>query len=91
MKILDSNEAWGLFMYTLGDKKVFHIDVEKIAKFVAKSCASLPLGIVTVAGSMRGVTDICEWRNALEQLNSCSIGHDEMEHDVFSILEWSFD
>ncbi|XP_071904681.1 probable disease resistance protein At1g61300 isoform X2 [Coffea arabica] len=91
VKILDSNEAWELFMYTLGDKKVLHIDVEEIAKSVAKRCAGLPLGIVTVAGSMRGVTDICEWRNALEQLNSCSIGHDEMERDVFSILEWSFD
>ncbi|CDP17483.1 unnamed protein product [Coffea canephora] len=69
---------------------LLHEDVEEIAKSIVKRCAGLPLGIITVAGSLRGVNEICEWRNALEQLKACSVGHDEMERDVFPILEWSF-
>ncbi|XP_071906978.1 putative disease resistance protein At4g10780 [Coffea arabica] len=89
-KTLATNEAWDLFKHTLDTKTVLHEDVEEIAKSIVKRCAGLPLGIITVAGSLRGVNEICEWRNALEQLKACSVGHDEMERDVFPILEWSF-
>ncbi|XP_027171987.1 probable disease resistance protein At4g27220 [Coffea eugenioides] len=89
-KTLATNEAWDLFNHTLDTKTVLRGDLENIAKSVAKSCSGLPLGIVTVAGSMRGVNEMCEWRNALKQLKACSVGHDEMERDVFPILEWSF-
>ncbi|XP_027171980.1 probable disease resistance protein At4g27220 [Coffea eugenioides] len=89
-KTLATNESWDLFKHTLDTKTVLDGDVEVIAKSVAKRCSGLPLGIVTVAGSMRGVSDICEWRNGLEQLKACSVGHEEMERDVFPILEWSF-
>ncbi|XP_027171999.1 probable disease resistance protein At1g61180 [Coffea eugenioides] len=89
-KTLATNEAWDLFKHTLDPKTVLRGDVEGIAKSIVKECDGLPLGIITVAGSMRGVSDICEWRNALEQLKACSVGHDEMERDVFPILEWSF-
>ncbi|XP_027171993.1 disease resistance protein SUMM2-like, partial [Coffea eugenioides] len=89
-KTLATNEASDLFKHTLDPKTVLRGDVEGIAKFIVKECDGLPLGIITVAGSLRGVSDICEWRNALEQLKACSVGHDEMERDVFPILEWSF-
>ncbi|XP_071906642.1 probable disease resistance protein At5g63020 isoform X1 [Coffea arabica] len=89
-KTLAIDEAWDLFKHTLDTKTVLHEDVEEIAKSIMKRCAGLPLGIITVAGSLRGGSDICEWRNALEQLEKCSVGHDEMERDVFPILEWSF-
>ncbi|CDP17477.1 unnamed protein product [Coffea canephora] len=90
LKTLDTNEAWDLFKYKLGSETLLHGDVEDITKSVVKRCAGLPLGIITVAGSMQGVGDISEWRNALEQLKACSVGHDEIERDVFPILEWSF-
>ncbi|XP_027170127.1 putative disease resistance protein At1g63350 [Coffea eugenioides] len=89
-KTLATNEAWDLFNHTLDTKTVLRGDLENIAKSVAKRCSGLPLGIVTVAGSMRGVNEMCEWGNALKQLKACSVGHDEMERDVFPILEWSF-
>ncbi|CDP05717.1 unnamed protein product [Coffea canephora] len=90
LKTLDTEEAWGLFKRTLGSETVLDGDLEGIAKSITKRCDGLPLGIVTAAGSMRGVRDICEWRNALEDLKACSVGHDEMEEKVFRILEWSF-
>ncbi|XP_027172021.1 probable disease resistance protein At1g62630 [Coffea eugenioides] len=89
-KTLATNEASDLFKHTLDPKTVLRGDVEGIAKSIVKECDGLPLGIITVAGSMRGMSDICEWRNALEQLKACLVGHDEMERDVFPILEWSF-
>ncbi|XP_071905837.1 probable disease resistance protein At4g27220 [Coffea arabica] len=90
LKTLDTEEAWGLFERTLGSETVLDGDLTDIAKSVAKRCDGLPLGIVTVAGSMKGVNEMCEWRNALEDLKACSVGHDKMEKKVFRILEWSF-
>ncbi|CDP17480.1 unnamed protein product [Coffea canephora] len=90
VKTLDKNESWDLFKTTLRLKMELPADVEKVAQSVTERCAGLPLGIVTVAGSMKGATDIREWRNALEQLKACSVGYDAMEEKVFPILEWSF-
>ncbi|XP_027155715.1 disease resistance protein RFL1-like [Coffea eugenioides] len=90
LQTLDKDEAWDLFKYRLGSETLLQGDLDNIAKSIVEECGGLPLGIITVAGSMRGVSDICEWRNALEQLKTCSIGYDEMERDVFPILEWSF-
>ncbi|XP_027061134.1 probable disease resistance protein At4g27220 isoform X2 [Coffea arabica] len=89
-KTLATNEAWDLFNHTLDTKTVLRGDLENIAKSAAKRCSGLPLGIITVAGSMKGETDIRVWRYALKQLKACSVGHDEMGRDVFPILEWSF-
>nr|XP_027118470.1 putative disease resistance protein At4g10780 [Coffea arabica] len=71
-KTLATNEAWDLFNQTLDPKTVLHGDVEDIAKSIVERCAGLPFGIITVAGSLRGARDICEWRNALEQLKMLS-------------------
>ncbi|XP_027172004.1 disease resistance protein SUMM2-like [Coffea eugenioides] len=90
LQTLNTDEAWDLFKYKFGSETLLHGDFENIAKSIVGRCGGLPLGIITVAGSMRGVSDICEWRNALEQLKTCSIGYHEMERDVFPILEWSF-
>ncbi|XP_071905733.1 probable disease resistance protein At1g52660 [Coffea arabica] len=67
----------------------------KVTVAVAVAAWNIPhrsrhIGCGLVTGSLRGVSNICEWRNALEQLKKCSVGHDEMEQDVFPILEWSF-
>ncbi|XP_027172014.1 probable disease resistance protein At4g27220 [Coffea eugenioides] len=88
LKTLDTEEAWGLFKRTLGNETVLDGELKDIAKSITERCGGLPLGIVTVAGSMRGVRDICEWRNALEDLKAG--GNDKMEEKVFRILEWSF-
>ncbi|CDP20734.1 unnamed protein product [Coffea canephora] len=88
LKTLDTEEAWGLFERTLGSETVLDGGLKDIAKSVAERCGGLPLGIVVVAGSMIGVTDIHEWRNALADLDG--VGHDAMKEKVFPILEWSF-
>ncbi|XP_027170330.1 disease resistance protein SUMM2-like [Coffea eugenioides] len=88
LKTLDTEEAWGLFERTLGSETVLDGDLEGIAKSITERCGGLPLGIVVMAGSMIGVTDIHEWRNALVDLNR--VEHGKMEEKVFRILERSF-
>nr|XP_027060854.1 disease resistance protein SUMM2-like [Coffea arabica] len=88
VKTLDKNESWDLFKSTLRLKKELPADVEKVAESVTERCGGLPLGIVVMAGSMIGVTDIEEWRNALVDLNR--VEHGKMEEKVFRILERSF-
>ncbi|PNS94248.2 hypothetical protein POPTR_018G145578v4 [Populus trichocarpa] len=84
---LSMEEAWALFMKVLG---CIPPEVEEIAKSVASECAGLPLGIITMAGTMRGVDDRCEWRNALEDLKQSRIRKDDMEPEVFHVLRFSY-
>ncbi|KAL3843609.1 hypothetical protein ACJIZ3_001012 [Penstemon smallii] len=90
IKVLGEEEAWELFLDKLGRGIGLPQETEKIAKEMAKRCAGLPLGIITMGGSMRGVTDIHEWRDALEELKESSMGPDDMETEVFPILFCSF-
>lgn len=43
-----------------------------------------------MAGSMRGVDDIREWRNVFEQLKELTMGHEDMEKDVLPLLKLSY-
>lgn len=88
--VLCEEEAWELFLNKLGSGTKLSHETEKVAKDVAKICAGLPLGIITMGGSMRGVTDIHEWRDALEELKESSMGKDDMETEVFPVLFCSF-
>ncbi|XP_060209968.1 probable disease resistance protein At4g14610 [Lycium barbarum] len=85
VKKLNTNDAWELFRKNLGDETVLSPDIEPVAQSMARRCKGLPLGLITLAGSMRGVTDIREWRNALKEFP------DDMESDVFKVLQYSYD
>jgi disease resistance protein RPS2 len=87
---ISSQEAWTLFMDKLGHDTLLPPEVEQIEKFVARECAGLPLGIITMAETMRGVVDICEWRNALHELKESKVRKEDMEPKVFYILRFSY-
>ncbi|KAH7843916.1 hypothetical protein Vadar_022338 [Vaccinium darrowii] len=86
---LPKEEAWMLFEEKLGHNKAFEPDIKEIAGSIVDKCAGLPLGIITIAGSMRGVDDIPEWRNVLEELKE-STRQGDMESDVLPILRFSY-
>lgn len=90
VKTLHNDEAWGLFKETLGHESIPY-DVEEIAQCMVKMCDGLPLGIITLAGSMRGETAIHVWRNALTELRISFMGHGDMEDQVYKVLKYSFD
>ncbi|KAL3498580.1 hypothetical protein ACH5RR_041312 [Cinchona calisaya] len=84
---LSEEEAWELFQVKLGRCKELPPDLKEIAKSMAGKCAGLPLAIAIVAGSMKGVDDIFEWRDALDDLEQYSF---EVDDKVFPILEYSY-
>ncbi|CAL5335898.1 unnamed protein product [Camellia sinensis] len=86
---LSKEEAWVLFMEKLGHTKAFPPNINEIAESVVDRCGGLPLGIITTAGSLRGVNDIQEWRNVLEELKE-STRQGDMDRDVFPILKFSY-
>jgi disease resistance protein RPS2 len=87
VKPLFEGEAWTLFMEKLGRDIALPSEVEGIAKAIARECAGLPLGIITVAGSLRGVDDLHEWRNTLKKLRESEF----RDKEVFKLLRFSYD
>ncbi|KAL3498584.1 hypothetical protein ACH5RR_041316 [Cinchona calisaya] len=84
---LCTEKAWELFQVKLGRCMELPPDFKEIAKSMAGKCAGLPLAIAIVARSMKGVDDIFELRDALDDLEQYSIGEDD---NVFRILEYSY-
>uniref|UniRef100_A0A6N2KAZ8 Uncharacterized protein n=1 Tax=Salix viminalis TaxID=40686 RepID=A0A6N2KAZ8_SALVM len=83
------DEAWTLFIERLGHDIALSPEVKRIAVDVVRECAGLPLGIITMAGSMRGVDDPHEWRNTLKKLKESKFR--DMEDEVFRLLRFSYD
>uniref|UniRef100_A0A6N2KR35 Uncharacterized protein n=1 Tax=Salix viminalis TaxID=40686 RepID=A0A6N2KR35_SALVM len=61
---LSKEEAWTLFMEVLGHDRSLSPQVEQVARDITKECAGLPLGIKTIAGTMKGVDGMHEWSDA---------------------------
>jgi len=89
VKLLSEGEAWTLFMEKLGRDMALLPEVEGIAKDIAGECAGLPLGIIAVAGSLRGVDDPHEWRNTLNKLRESEFR--DIDEKVFKLLRFSYD
>nr|XP_034916910.1 uncharacterized protein LOC118050627 [Populus alba] len=87
---LPKGEAWTLFTEILGHDTQLSLDVEQIAIFITRECDGLPLGIKTIAGTMKGVDDIHEWSDALEDLRQSRVMQDKVEEEVFKILRFSY-
>ncbi|GLT62866.1 hypothetical protein SLA2020_354690 [Shorea laevis] len=87
---LSKQESLNLFLDKVGRDILQISDLEEIVKLTVDECAGLPLAIVVIAGSMRGVKDICEWRNALRELRQCVVAAD-LEDEIFNRLKFSYD
>ncbi|XVF78199.1 hypothetical protein PTKIN_Ptkin14bG0111000 [Pterospermum kingtungense] len=88
---LSKPDAWSLFSEKVGQEVLNHPDLLPTVKSVAKECAGLPLAIVTIASSMRGVCDIHEWSNALHELSRHIPSVNGMEEKIFQQLQFSYD
>jgi hypothetical protein len=86
---LSNKESWTLFTEKLGHDKPLSLEVERIDADVTRECASLPLGIVTLAESLKGVDDLHEWRITLKRLKESNFW--DMEDQMFQILRLSYD
>ncbi|CDP04668.1 unnamed protein product [Coffea canephora] len=84
---LCEKEAWTLFLEKLCPPHELPLDVKEIAKSMVQRCGGLPLGIITIAGRMKGVHGIHEWREVLEELEGSFVGQND---NLFDILHLSF-
>ncbi|GMI79466.1 hypothetical protein like AT4G27220 [Hibiscus trionum] len=91
IKPLMEEEAWKLFLEKVGGDVLNIPGVEPIARSMAKRCAGLPLGVITIASCMKGIDDICEWRNALKELSLRQKSINGFEDEVFQQLQFSYD
>ncbi|KAH7833497.1 hypothetical protein Vadar_006936 [Vaccinium darrowii] len=91
VELLTEQEALTLFLNkAVGHDTMLAPEVEEIATEVAKECACLPLAIVTVAASMRGLNGKRDWRNALNELISSTKDASDGESEVFQQLKFSY-
>ncbi|PIN20234.1 Apoptotic ATPase [Handroanthus impetiginosus] len=91
VKKLHTDEAWNLFKQILEQDIALAPEIEEVGKNMAKVCEGLPLGIIVLAGSVRGETAIHVWRNELEKLRDPNMMQEDMEDEVFKVLKYSFD
>ncbi|KAK9288053.1 hypothetical protein L1049_016499 [Liquidambar formosana] len=89
MELLSEDEAWNLFLDKVGHSVLLTPSLEATMKLVAEECACLPLAIIMIARSMKGVVDEYEWRNALEELRKATGGLTNMEK-VLEQLKYSY-
>ncbi|GKV49484.1 hypothetical protein SLEP1_g56235 [Rubroshorea leprosula] len=89
---LSQEESLNLFLDKVGHAVLQNVpELEETLKLMVKECAGLPLAIVVIAGSMKGVDDIKVWRNALTELQECVKSVKGSEDEIFMRLKFSFD
>ncbi|GKV48856.1 hypothetical protein SLEP1_g55647 [Rubroshorea leprosula] len=89
---LPEEESLNLFLDKVGQDVLRIPKLEEILKLMVAECGGLPLAIVVIAGSMRGVEDIFEWRNALRELRQCVVDTEkDSEDEIFKRLKFSYD
>ncbi|GLT25835.1 hypothetical protein SLA2020_009380 [Shorea laevis] len=91
VKPLSQEESLKLFLDIVGDGVLQVPGLEEVLKLIVKECASLPLAIVVIAGSMKGVDDVNVWRNALTELQDRVRSVKDANDEIFKRLRFSFD
>ncbi|GMJ05230.1 hypothetical protein like AT4G27190 [Hibiscus trionum] len=90
MPTLRKQDALNLFLEKVGHDVLSYEGLSPIVESVSEQCGGLPLAIVTVASSMKGVSDIHEWRNAFNELNKQVKGVNGLDEKVFQQLMFSY-
>ncbi|GKV16378.1 hypothetical protein SLEP1_g27029 [Rubroshorea leprosula] len=91
VKPLSREKSLKLFLDTVGDDISRVTGLEDILKLIVEECAGLPLAIVVIAASMRGVDDVNVWRNALTELRERVKSVNGWDAEIFQRLRFSFD
>ncbi|XVF83876.1 hypothetical protein PTKIN_Ptkin16aG0528700 [Pterospermum kingtungense] len=84
---LSLDESLQLFLRRVGQDMLPNQTLES----VVAECDGLPLAIVTIAGCMRGISDLLVWENALNELRGYIRIIRDMEDTVFGCLKFSYD
>ncbi|GLT83868.1 hypothetical protein SLE2022_021350 [Rubroshorea leprosula] len=89
---LSKEESLNLFLDKVGRDILQVPELEGFWKAMVEECAGLPLAIVVIARSMKGVTNVREWRHALNELRRRVRATAEgSEDEIFERLKFSYD
>ncbi|XVF70480.1 hypothetical protein PTKIN_Ptkin11bG0165000 [Pterospermum kingtungense] len=89
---LSGEESKSLFLDHVGRNVVqMNEELEEIINQIVEECGGLPLAIVTIGGSMKGVTELREWRNALNELRERVKSVTGTDKKIFEQLKFSYD
>ena len=91
MELLLNKEAHKLFLDKMGRDVFDTPELKAIAEKVLERCAQLPLAIVTIAISFKCLIHDFEWKDALEDLKTSVKGSNNIEAEIFKILEFSYE
>ncbi|PON81139.1 NB-ARC domain, LRR domain containing protein [Trema orientale] len=91
MELLSKEEARNLFLNTVGRDVLCDPNLEAIMNEFVEECGCLPLAIITVAGSLKGIVDYCEWKTSLEELKASVEGDTKMGSTVLEQLKFSYE
>ncbi|XVF70469.1 hypothetical protein PTKIN_Ptkin11bG0164000 [Pterospermum kingtungense] len=88
---LSGKESKSLFLDHVGRNVLQNQGLEDIINPIVEQCGGLPLAIVTIASSMKGVDELYEWRNALNELEERIKSVKGSDIEIFERLKFSYD
>ncbi|XP_016721689.1 disease resistance protein At4g27190 [Gossypium hirsutum] len=88
---LSHEESMNLFLEHAGHGVLKVPSLKEILGNIARECGGLPLSIAVIAGSMKGIYDIAEWRNALRELRDYVRSVKGTDIEIYERLKFSFD
>ncbi|MFQ6620986.1 hypothetical protein Gotur_001722 [Gossypium turneri] len=88
---LSSEESMNLFLAHTGRGILEVPSLEEILGDIVGECGGLPLAIVVIARSMKGIYDVVEWRNALTELRNHVTSVKGTDKEIYERLKFSFD
>ncbi|KAG8502346.1 hypothetical protein CXB51_000295 [Gossypium anomalum] len=88
---LSNEESMNLFLAHTGHGILKVPSLEEILGDIVGECDGLPLAIAVIAGSMKGIYDVVEWRNALTELGDHVTSVKGTDKEIYGRLKFSFD
>ncbi|KAG8502353.1 hypothetical protein CXB51_000293 [Gossypium anomalum] len=88
--LLPYKESMNLFLALTGRGILKVPSLEEILGNIVGECDGLPLAIQVIAGSMKGIYDIVEWRNALRELREHVTSVKGTDVEIYERLKFSF-
>lgn len=88
---LSQVESLNLFLHQVGDDVLHDPTLKELVNLIVGECGGLPLAIVTIASSMKGVDDVFEWKNALNELRERVTSVKGLDTIIFEHLKFSYD
>ncbi|XVF34129.1 hypothetical protein REPUB_Repub18cG0031400 [Reevesia pubescens] len=88
---LSLEASFNLFLHQVGNSVLKDPTIKEIVDLIVDQCGGLPLAIVTIASSMKGVDDTFEWKNALNELRERVKSVKGLDNKIFERMKFSYD